>query len=281
MKFIECPELAVYNSKLDGIDIGDSIICGKIETYSCKRAGTDKKLGKVLDQKLQDDAKSWVPFPPESTFLSMPTPYESEPIMSPTSPPSHISPMASSPFGPLSSSASRKTLIDLISLLNASYPDYEFSSLKPEDFVKEANLNMVLNSINLSLGEAFSSDEKAKLWSTVNDIISLSNCDIYAYLPDPDSDPMAEGKIWTFNYFFYNKKLKKVLFFACYAESYFHNRTDGMSEDSSSDYENLPNLKNVNVHFAPREPRPSSPDTTDNDDNRTAGGDGNDSMDYD
>lgn len=39
---------------------------------------------------------------------------------------------------------------------------------------------------------------------------------IYSYTPDMRSDPFSEdGCLWSFNYFFYNKKLKRILFFTC------------------------------------------------------------------
>lgn len=40
----------------------------------------------------------------------------------------------------------------------------------------------------------------------------------YSYNPDLDSDPYGEeGSLWSFNYFFYNKKMKRILFFTCRA----------------------------------------------------------------
>lgn len=39
-----------------------------------------------------------------------------------------------------------------------------------------------------------------------------------SYNPDLTSDPFSEdGTLWSFNYFFYNKKLKRVVFFTCRA----------------------------------------------------------------
>ena len=39
-----------------------------------------------------------------------------------------------------------------------------------------------------------------------------------SYNPDLDSDPYGEeGSLWSFNYFFYNKKMKRILFFTCRA----------------------------------------------------------------
>lgn len=39
-----------------------------------------------------------------------------------------------------------------------------------------------------------------------------------SYNPDLTSDPFSEdGCIWSFNYFLYNKKLKRIVFFTCRA----------------------------------------------------------------
>lgn len=56
------------------------------------------------------------------------------------------------------------------------------------------------------------------LWKTIDDEIQLNDCDIYSYNPDLNSDPFGEpGSLWSFNYFFYNKKLKRIVFFTCRA----------------------------------------------------------------
>ena len=48
---------------------------------------------------------------------------------------------------------------------------------------------------------------------------------IPSYNPDLDSDPYCEdGSLWSFNYFFFNKKENKMVFFTCCATrlSIFH-----------------------------------------------------------
>lgn len=41
-------------------------------------------------------------------------------------------------------------------------------------------------------------------------------CFSLSYNPDLDSDPFGEdGSLWSFNYFFYNKRLKRIVFFSC------------------------------------------------------------------
>jgi hypothetical protein len=37
-----------------------------------------------------------------------------------------------------------------------------------------------------------------------------------SYKSDLESDPFGEkGSVWSFNYFFYNKKLKRILYLSC------------------------------------------------------------------
>lgn len=105
----------------------------------------------------------------------------------------------------------------------------------------------MVNAVNCSLFSAVREDFtalKPHLWDAVDQEICLSECDIYrweavsrvggagggaspseappapllcrSYNPDLDSDPFGEeGSLWSFNYFFYNKRLKRIVFFTC------------------------------------------------------------------
>ncbi|XP_033153498.1 repressor of RNA polymerase III transcription MAF1 homolog isoform X2 [Drosophila mauritiana] len=82
---------------------------------------------------------------------------------------------------------------------------------------KEPSLQWVMNSIHANLS-ALAGDQyqaiRQPLWSAVDDEVILSECDIYSYNPDLSCDPFGEpGCLWSFNYFFYNKKLKRIVFF--------------------------------------------------------------------
>ncbi|CAH3041773.1 unnamed protein product [Pocillopora meandrina] len=113
-------------------------------------------------------------------------------------------------------------LFYLISTLNASFnPDYDFSNVKSHEFSREPNLQLVVDAINGNLsainGETYVA-LRAGLWSAIDEEINLVECDIFSYNPDLDSDPYGEeGSLWSFNYFFYNKKMKRILFFTCRA----------------------------------------------------------------
>jgi len=125
---------------------------------------------------------------------------------------------------------SRKTLFYLISTLNMAFPDYDFSDTRGSNFSKEPSLQFVMNNVD-NLLSVTATERYAKvhagLWSTLNEEICLPECDIYSYDPDLMSDPFGEaGSLWSFNYFFYNRKLKRIVFFTCRGVSPFSQVTD-------------------------------------------------------
>ncbi|KAF9437483.1 RNA polymerase III-inhibiting protein maf1 [Entomortierella beljakovae] len=139
-----------------------------------------------------------------------------------------------SPFGPMDQPASRKTLFYLIGTLNASFPDYDFSDVKPEQFRKEPSVSIVVNSINstlLNLGNERAVKETG-LWDAINQLIDMEDSDVYSYNPESDSDPNDEegGTLWSFNYFFFNRKLKRLVYFTMKGTSH-DVKSEGDEED--------------------------------------------------
>lgn len=54
------------------------------------------------------------------------------------------------------------------------------------------------------------------MWSRAIFKLNVFLIFVLSYNPDLDSDPFGEeGSLWSFNYFFYNKKLKRIVFFTC------------------------------------------------------------------
>ncbi|PRW56030.1 Repressor of RNA polymerase III transcription MAF1 [Chlorella sorokiniana] len=195
MKFLDIAPLARLNSFLDSVDVGDLIVKGDLEAYSCKLAGLDKKLSRSLEEEVAAGSAS----------------------------PSSLS---KSPVGPLQESSSRKTLVYLILTLNHIYPDYDFSLLRAHHFKKEEGVTAIEETIDAHLVEASKVWETTPgfgeeplldcLWSSIDEAISLKECDVYSYKSDMESDPFGEkGSVWSFNYFFYNKKLKRILYLSC------------------------------------------------------------------
>ncbi|KAK2494973.1 hypothetical protein MC885_002941 [Smutsia gigantea] len=230
MKLLENSSFEAINSQLT-VETGDVHIIGRIESYSCKMAGDDKHMFKQFCQEGQPHVLEALS-PPQTSGLS----------------PSRLSKsQGGEDEGPLSDKCSRKTLFYLIATLNESFrPDYDFSRARSHEFSREPSLSWVVNAVNCSLFSAVREDFKAlkpQLWNAVDEEICLAECDIYrwagilplvlgcvwhlgphtaspptlpSYNPDLDSDPFGEdGSLWSFNYFFYNKRLKRIVFFSC------------------------------------------------------------------
>lgn len=141
----------------------------------------------------------------------------------------------SSPFGNLGQISSRRTYAYLIATLNASHPDYDFShGLRPADFKRERSLRAVMNNLDTTLfnlrprpvtpsfaagGQTPSSAASGtswgpRTWRLIDQQMRLKECTIYRYAPEDydlfeDDD---EGSIWSMNYFFFNKGLKRVCY---------------------------------------------------------------------
>ena len=145
-------------------------------------------------------------------------------------------------LGDLKEPSSKKLLIDLISTLDEFFPDYDFESTKPEQFlIKE--VNQVIQRVNESLAEL--TQERStfleKLWRSIDEVVNLRSCDVFSLVPDMAEDPFSDGTLWSFNYFFFNYELKQLVYFTCVARSKFF-RDDAMDvsrfdEDDDEDDE--------------------------------------------
>ncbi|XP_034942228.1 repressor of RNA polymerase III transcription MAF1 homolog [Chelonus insularis] len=228
MKLLESTRFEAINNALC-IKTGDSKIIGRIESYSCKMAGNDKQLYKRFNAEQGVTPHDLQALSPPQTSLG-------------TSPAqSYFSKSISGDEeGPLCDTISRKTLFYLIATLNSAFhPDYDFSDAKSHEFSKEPSLQWVMNAVDSNLS-ATAGDHyrtlRSALWAAVEDEISMSECDIYSYNPDLASDPFGEdGCLWSFNYFFYNKKLKRIVFFTCRAINPLYVLDSGVGSDFAMD----------------------------------------------
>lgn len=196
------------------IEAGDILINGRVEAYSQKQVSDEKKQGKELEQLYKEMSDEG---------------YEANPSSLPNSFNSH-----SGPIGPLQDVSTRKLLINLIQTMNASYPDYDFSSIKPEQFSRE-DLFMVMNSINNRLSdlpEVRSGTFLQQFWTAVEELVKLEECEVFSYIPDLEGDPFSENSLWSCNFFFVNRHLKRLVYFSCIAKSKYH-----IFQPVSSDYD--------------------------------------------
>ncbi|CAF0914664.1 unnamed protein product [Rotaria sordida] len=79
----------------------------------------------------------------------------------------------------------------------------------------------------------------SKLWSVIDEEINIKESEIFSYRPDGTSDPFSEnGIIWSFNFFFHNKKLRRVLFLTCRADCKTSTNDEDNEEDESLELNN-------------------------------------------
>ncbi|KAG6759564.1 hypothetical protein POTOM_036047 [Populus tomentosa] len=213
MKFLEYTPLERMNEFLSHLNLGERTIRGYLEPYSCKHTGTDKKLSLSLENEMLD-------------YLGKSSDTDS-----------------SSPAEFLLSRSSRKTLIYLmvkgglwVMLLSAfpvtwqptiqSFFNYTGSVVKSavnahQFFTEESwdSFKQIFDSYMFEASRAWIEENEGSslletLYKALDEVVKLSECEIYSYDPDSDADPSLEkGAIWSFNFFFYNRKLKRVVSF--------------------------------------------------------------------
>ncbi|XP_077216124.1 transcription regulator [Tasmannia lanceolata] len=194
MKFLEYTPLESLNYFLSNVNLGECTLKGSLEAYSCKHTGPDRKLSLSFEHEILE-------------YLG-----------------SSLDSDSSSPTDFLSSRSSRKTLIYLVLTLSHIYPDYDFSVMQAHNFFREEGWDSFKQIFNTYMFEA------AKEWAVANgdspllesisksidEVVNLAECEIYSFNPDFEGDPFLEkGTIWSFNFFFYNRKLKRVISFRC------------------------------------------------------------------
>lgn len=125
----------------------------------------------------------------------------------------------SSSLGDLSKPSARRLLVNLIFTLNDFFPDYDFETTRPEQFIFQ-DTNEIIRKVNSHLAELSLSDNQflEKLWHAVDDIVDLRKCEVFSYVSD--DEPFEDDAIWSFNYFFYNDVLKTICYFTCVASRF-------------------------------------------------------------
>lgn len=219
------------NSALN-IEAVDASIMGRLESYSCKMVGQEKALYKRFHS-----------FSGLSDMQALSPPQS---MMEASSPHSHAKSSQSSggEDSPLADKINRKTLFYLISTLNAAfYPDYDFSNASSQEFSREPSVEWVMRTVQkqmMAVARAEFMAVESELWAALDGAICLRECEIYSYNPDQTSDPYSEdGCLWSFNYFFYNSRLKRIVFFTMRSVSQYcaTPHDTGMIGDSCMDFE--------------------------------------------
>ena len=206
----------------------------RFESYSCKMAGDCKRLYKQMhDEKTGTSPYDLQMLGPSTTTLISPPTFNTQSRSFSNEYDNEYYGYGSSNGNANIDIISRKTLFYLVSTLNASFqPDYDFTNTPSSEFSKEPSVDFVIKSVENYLGtsEVYSKLKK-QLWDAIDREINLNECEFYSYNPDLTSDPCGEdGCLWFFNYFLYNKKMKRIMFVSC--------RCTSKSVESSDDEEN-------------------------------------------
>ena len=124
-------------------------------------------------------------------------------------------------LGDLGEPSSRRLLFDLISTLDEFFPDYDFDTTKPEQFLIK-DVNQLIQTVNGYLAELTEErpDFLEKLWRSIDEMINLRKCEAFSLVPDMTEDPFSDGTLWSFNYFIFNHDLKQLIYFTCVAKRY-------------------------------------------------------------
>ncbi|CAG2170662.1 unnamed protein product [Oppiella nova] len=129
MKLLESSRFEALNSALH-FDAQQYQIVARVESYSCKMAGNDKKLYKTMNAMEGNDLQALSP--PQTAI----TPHSHSPHKAY----SRSASDGDGEGGHLCDTISRKTLFYLIATLNASHPDYDFSNSRSDEFSKEPSI---------------------------------------------------------------------------------------------------------------------------------------------
>lgn len=178
----------------------------------------------------------------ENVLSPLQTALQNRNLISSTWPPANFLMSASPPRKTTTSDASvdQKTIEYLIGTLNLSYPDYDFRNLKPRDFIGNVNQHDCFQTIQSSLRDVFSAEQLIRLWSVLEKIITIKECEIIMYEP-PDADefdPLIgnKTKLWGWTYFFLHRKLKKIVYFSCCGTNAMQDESDDeLDEDQDQE----------------------------------------------
>ena len=259
MKYLEDEKISQLTSELTDAVLAGRVVNGRIEAYTMKRSGTDKKVAHALGKRFvsemeyqEEQLASYIKLAAQSKrsracSFDGDDPDEqhhwkvqkTQRTRSKSLDETAVLPesKAATPYGDFSIVGTRRLMTDLILTLNASFPDYDFANVRPSHFSKQEP-NQAIDDVNQRLSELACSTRKTllqDLWNSIDNVICLAETEVYSYVPPAvdDEDPFGfltqtlldggqqsqqdtmTAPLWTFNYFFVNKQLKRILLFSC------------------------------------------------------------------
>lgn len=254
MKYLENSDLAALTALLSHDSLGaekQRAIYGRIEAFTFKRAGSDKKTAAVLGSKYVEELQEIQSQGLHALILGRKRSQSAGLLQDALRNPKKQRGRSSSfdvvdnrkvlrtvPLGQLSGlgdfaeQATRRLMTDLVLTMNLTFPDYDFSSIKATDF-KRIHMGQVISHVNERLSELTQTNPQllSNLWTQLDGVIDLQHVDVYSYqpaeesdttaflknslVPDSDPDSATTTSLWSFNYFFVNKRDRRLVFFPC------------------------------------------------------------------
>jgi len=170
MKYIDDEKLTQLTHDLTDVLCGSSrVINGQIESYTMKRCGHDKKYAQGLSDKFNHqfgiiDRSSGIKSTKACALIH-----------------------PKSTLGDFQSTEARRLMTDLILTLNASFPDYDFGSFKPDHFRRIDSPGEAFETANKFLSELSlhkPSGFLQNMWRSIDEAIILKDCEIYKFVQD-------------------------------------------------------------------------------------------------
>eukprot|EP01060_Flectonema_neradi_P011169 TRINITY_DN18246_c0_g1_i1.p1 TRINITY_DN18246_c0_g1~~TRINITY_DN18246_c0_g1_i1.p1 ORF type:complete len:290 (+),score=53.33 TRINITY_DN18246_c0_g1_i1:52-921(+) len=217
MKLLDIDSFSSINALWNGIQGDGSTVYGRVEAYSCKMVTQDKKLAKKLQGRTASspqmgsvplESPSIQPFP--MGFCD-----DENDLGSFT-----LTPLAEQPAQleivntgtPLQGDSSTDTdsLVYLITALNVSFTDHDFTDISPSYFCRELPENIkkaVDTRVNLMhpvLAARGYPNFATSMWSEIDRVMKLDSCDYFTFNP-PAQDSPFEDASWCQFVFILNK----------------------------------------------------------------------------
>ncbi|RYH32207.1 hypothetical protein EON65_01130 [archaeon] len=143
-----------------------------------------------------------------------------------------------SSLGDLSEPSSQALFMDMITALNEAFPDYDFEDSKIQQF-KDISVSDATRLVNSQLVELTLQDSMIlqDLWSSIDEVMTLRQCEVFSFTPDDDNDGEF---LWRLNLFFFNKISRKLCYFACEARSMLRRMSSGAYSDEEEEEAEAP-----------------------------------------
>lgn len=204
MKYLEHMGLEAISSALGKKEIGGGLLLsGRVEIYSTKKTGDDKKQSKKIEESLLRQRSNSFSGAEKKT---------------------------------------QKLLVDLIQTLILTHTDYDCSRMSADDF-DPTTANEAVQRISSALAEVTvrEPDFLLQLWREVDEAMGKQLRQTEAFVvrdtscfEDPEDEP-----VWALHVFFCHKELRRICYFACSARTKYRATVLNRSADDSDGEEEL------------------------------------------